>query len=331
MTLTQHKTEPHFESRAGVDRRSPATERELARAQLRAGRRDSRFRRVSVAMAPYLMTTPAVIGLVLFVLVPTVLSLIASFFTIPLGGGSWTWVGFGNFVTVLSDEVVQRSILNTLLYTAGTIIPSLMIGFSLALLANTVTRGKALVRTLLFLPMTANLVAMAVVFRWIFAYQGGFVNQMLALVGVGAVNWLGREETSLITVMLVGIWRAASFAMMIFFAGLSTIPTAIDEVTAAEGVRGLTKLRTVTIPIMKPTVVFATVVTILGSVQVFDTINVMTQGGPQHASETILITTWRFGFGYFDLGSASALSFILLVVLIGLGVLQRRLLIGGER
>ena len=209
--------------------------------------------------------------------------------------------------------------------------PSLAIGLCLALLANSVGRGRPLVRTALFLPMTANLVAMAVVFRWLFAFQGGFVNQVLGFVGIGAVNWLGDTSTSLFTLALVGVWRSASFSMMIFFAGLATVPGTIDEATRAEGIRGWTKLTRITLPIMKPTVVFATVLAVLNSVQVFDTINVMTQGGPQGSSETILTMGWRLGFSYFDLGAASALSFMLLIVLVGVSLLQRRQLSGGSR
>lgn len=279
---------------------------------------------------PALLLAPALLGITLFVIIPALLAFVASFFRVPLAGGAWEFVGLGNFQRVLTDPAVLRSIGNTVLYSLLTIIPSLAIGLGLALLAESVTRGRAFVRTLLFLPMTANLVAMAVVFRWIFAYQGGFVNQVLGLLGVPAVNWLGDTATSLLTVSFVGVWRGASFAMMIFFAGLATIPGSITEATRAEGIRGLTKLRKITLPVMKPTVVFAVVITVLGSVQVFDTINVMTQGGPQGSSETILTMTWRLGFGYFDLGAASALSLLLLVVLMGVGLLQRRTLSGGS-
>lgn len=285
----------------------------------------------STSWMPALMLTPALIGLGLFVVVPSLLALIASFFRVPLAGGAWQWVGLANFQRVLTDPAVLQSIGNTVAYSLLTIIPSLLLGLGLALLADSVARGRTLVRTLLFLPMTANLVAMAVVFRWVFAYQGGFVNQLIGVVGIPPVNWLGDTATSLVTVAIVGVWRASSFAMMIFFAGLATIPETVNEAAKAEGIRGFTKLSRLTIPMMKPTVVFAVVVTILGSVQVFDTINVMTQGGPQGSSETILTMTWRLGFGYFDLGAASALSLLLLLVLVGVGILQRRVLSGGSR
>ncbi|WP_199521459.1 carbohydrate ABC transporter permease [Jiangella anatolica] len=277
------------------------------------------------------MTLPAAVAMTVFVALPALLSLIGSFFEIPLTGGAWRFVGFGNFTDVLSDPAVLQAIRNTAVYSAITIVPSLVIGLSLALLANAAGRGRPFVRTVLFLPMTANLVAMAVVFSWMFSYPGGFVNQVIGLVGAEPVNWLGDPATALPVVALVGIWRTASLTMVIFFAGLAAMPAALDEAARAEGIRGLRKLFLVTLPTIRPTVVFATVLAILSSAQVFDTINVMTQGGPRGSTETVLTMTWRIGFGYFDLGAASALAFLLLVVLVGIGILQRRTLSGWGR
>ncbi|MFV0632905.1 carbohydrate ABC transporter permease [Demequina sp.] len=296
-----------------------------ARTAARASRREHSDR-----WMPALLIAPAVLGIVVFVLLPAVLSFIAAFFSVPLAGGPWTFVGLGNFERVVTDPKILQAIGNTLVYSVLTIVPSLGIGLGLALLADKAGRAKPWVRTALFLPMTANLVAMAVVFRWMFATRGGFINELLSFVGVGPVDWLGSPDTSLLTVALVGVWRGASFAMMIFFAGLATIPTTIDEATRAEGIRGLTKLRRITLPMIRPTVVFAVVISVLGSLQAFDTINVMTQGGPLGSSETILTMVWKLGFTYYDLGAASALSLLLLLALVGVGIMQRRLLTGGR-
>ncbi|WP_432981452.1 carbohydrate ABC transporter permease [Dactylosporangium sp. CA-233914] len=277
------------------------------------------------------MVLPAATAITLFVVLPAVLALIGSFFRIPLSGGPWRFVGLANFERVATDHAVQQAVGNTLVYSVLTIVPSLAIGLALALLANAAGRAKPLVRTLLFLPMTANLVAISVVFSWIFSYRGGFVNQMLALAGIAPVNWLGDPSTALPVVALVGVWRAASLTMVIFFAGLATVPTSIDEAARAEGIRGVRKLVLVTLPMIRPTVTFATVLAIINSVQVFDTINVMTQGGPLGSTESMLTMVWRIGFGYFDLGAASALALLLLVVLIAVGLLQRRSLTGWGR
>lgn len=213
---------------------------------------------------------------------------------------------------------------NTLVYSVITIIPSLGFGLGLALLASGVGRRYNALSTVLFLPLTANLVAMAVVFRWIFAFRGGLANSIIGVVGIGPVNFLGDQTAALPTVAAVGIWRSASFCMVLFLAGLTSIPGSVHEAAAMDGVRGVAKIRKVVLPMIRPTIVLATVMAILQSIQAFDTINVMTGGGPLGATETLLIFTWRVGFERFDLGRSAALSLLLLVVLLGIGIARRR-------
>jgi multiple sugar transport system permease protein len=275
------------------------------------------------------LTAPALILIGVFVLLPGVLAVLGSLFRIDLGADTtWSWAGLANYADVFSDPEVRQSLGNTLLYCALTILPSLGIGLGLALLADSLRRGGRLLHTLLFLPYTANLVAMAVVFRWIFELRGGFANQMLAVLGIGPINYLGDERYALLTVAAVGVWRNAALAMVLFTSGLPSIPSAVHEAAAMDGVRGWHKLRLVTLPLLRPITLFATVMMILQSVQVFDTINVMTGGGPLGATETALTMAWRLGFTYFELGKAAALSVLLLAVLIGVGVLRRRAFLG---
>lgn len=280
--------------------------------------------------APVIMVSPMAILASLFIFIPAVLTFIGSWFTIPLAGGEWGFVGFANYQRIFSDARVIQAIINTVVYSVGTIVPSLAIGLLLALAADSLTRGRALVRTLLFLPMTANLVAMAVVFTFMFDFRSGVANSLLGMVGVAPINWLGSTDYSLLTVALVGIWRTASFTMMIFFAGLATVPDTMHEAARMEGINGWTRLVKITLPVMKPSVVFAVVMAVLQSVQAFDTVRVMTDGGPQHSSELILTMAWRMGFQYFDLGAASALSFLMVVALLAVGLWQRKVLSGKD-
>lgn len=289
-----------------------------------------RGRRGTGLLAAVLLT-PALVLTALFVVLPGLLAFVGSLFRIDLTtGNEWTWVGLENFGLVLGDPAVQQSLVNTLVYCLLTIVPSLAIGLALALLTSSLTRGRTTLQTLLFLPFTANLVAMAVVFRYIFDFRGGFANQLLGLVGLAPVNFLGDTATALPTVAAVGVWRGAALAMIMFLAGLTSIPTAVHEACAADGITGSTKLRLVILPLLRPITVFVTVLTVLQSVQVFDTINVMTGGGPLGATETALTMTWRLGFTYYDLGQGAALSTLLLIVLVGVGVLRRSALSGGS-
>ncbi|MEV7908132.1 carbohydrate ABC transporter permease, partial [Streptomyces anulatus] len=176
------------------------------------------------------LLAPAMLLIALFVILPGLLAFAAGLFRIDLTNGvEWTWAGTENFTAVLADPAVRRSLVNTLVYCALTIVPSLVIGLGLALLAGSFTRGRKLLQTLLFLPFTANLVAMAVVFRYIFDLRGGFANQLLAVVGIGPVNFLGDTRYALPTVAAVGIWRGAALAMIMFLAGLTAVPTAVHE------------------------------------------------------------------------------------------------------
>jgi multiple sugar transport system permease protein len=260
-----------------------------------------------------------------FLLLPGILALVGSFFRIDLGDQTaWRWAGLKNYGALLSDPAVVQAIGNTVLYSAMTIIPSLVLGLGLALLVASFGRSRPVLQVLLFLPFATNMVAMAVVFRWIFANNGGFVNEALALVGFAPINFLGDSKYALITVALVGIWRLTSFVMIFYLAGLTSVPTALYEAAAADGLGPWVTFRRVTLPLLRPTTVFATVMAVLQSVQVFDTINVLTGGGPLGATETILTMTWRLGFVYFDLGQAAALSTLLLVALVLIGVLRRR-------
>jgi len=277
------------------------------------------------------LLAPALLLVALFTVLPGVLAFVGALFRIDLPTGTWSFAGMGNFALLLTDPAVRQALVNTVAYCALTIVPSLVLGLGLALLANSLSRGRTMVRTLLFLPFTANLVAMAVVFRYLFDLRGGFVNALLAALGLGPVNFLGDSATALPTIAAVGVWRGAALAMILFLAGLTAVPTAIHEAAAADGLIGLAKLRLVILPLLRPITVFVTVLTVLQSVQVFDTINVMTGGGPLGATETALTMVWRLGFTYYDLGQGAALSALLLIVLIGIGVWRRTALTGGAR
>ena len=276
------------------------------------------------SLTPYLLLLPALTALLLFVYGPALLSLIGSFFVIPLSGGSWKYAGFNNYLKVFADPLIHQAAWNTLVYSLATIIPSIVLGLLLALLMEKMGRGSWLARTALILPMTANMVAMAVVFKWIFAFQGGFANQILGIAGLAPVNWLDEADTSLFTVILLGLWRATSLCMLLFMAGLTTIPSSIHEAAAVEGIRGFTKLRTIILPMLRPTVVFVTVLSITGAVQVFEIVNVMTKGGPLGSSETAMTAAHKVGFEYFRIGEASAISFILIALLLVVGIIGRQ-------
>lgn len=276
--------------------------------------------------------TPALVAVSLFILLPGLLALVGSLFNIRIGSQtSWRWAGLDNYGTVLADPAVRQAILNTLVYSVITVIPGLVLGFLLALLVHSATRGKRLLQVLLFLPYTGNLVAMGVVFRSVFASPSGPLNSVLGVFGLGPVAFLSDPSLTLPTVALVGLWRLVSFTFLIYFAGLSSIPTVVEEAADMDGVTGAARVRHVLLPLLRPASAFALVMALLQCAQVFDTVRIMTDGGPLGSSETVLTMAWKLGFEYFDLGQAAALNTMLIAVLILTGVIHRRISRRSER
>lgn len=280
---------------------------------------------------PWLLLFPALAILTVFVLIPVVLSFVASLFEIPLTGLEWRFVGLDNYREAFGDEEIRRSLLNTFLYGLMTIVPSIALGLALALLVDSFTRGRTILRTLLFLPVTSSLVAMAIVFQWIFGVRGGFINALLDLAGLRPINFLGNASTALPVVAAVGIWRYAAYNMVIYLAGLTAIPTSIREAVELDGIHGFARIRHIIWPLLAPSTVFVTVITVIQSIQVFETVSVMTAGGPLGATETLLFSIWREGFAFFRLGYAAALSSMLLLLVVIAGLLRRRRVAAGNR
>lgn len=270
------------------------------------------------------LATPALAAVCLFILFPGLLSLVGSLFHITVGSTtSWRWAGTDNYGALFADPAVRQAVWNTLVYSAITVVPGIFLGFVLALLVHSVTRGRRILQILLFLPYTGNLVAMGVVFRSVFASPAGPVNGLLGFVGAGPVEFLSDEALALPTVAVVGLWRLVSFTFLVYYAGLSSIPAVVEEAADMDGVTGVARVRRILLPLLRPSSAFALVMAVLQCAQVFDTVRMMTDGGPLGASETVLTMAWKLGFEYFDLGQAAALNTMLISVLVLAGVANR--------
>lgn len=284
--------------------------------------------RAQAAALPFL--APAIVFLVVFLLAPTLLSLFWGGTDKSLTTSEWQWTGLSNLREAFGDSQVASATRNTLLIVLISVPVSIALGLGLASLVSRVTRGRTIVRLLLFLPVTANLVAMSVVFQYVFSPdQTGLANTMLSAVGVSPVDWLGSRTTALLVVGSVGLWRLTSLVFVLYLAGLTAIPGSVDEAAEVDGLRGWVRFRKITWPLLAPTTVFAAVVGAVLSLQTFETVAVLTQGGPNGASETLVYRIFQIGFQpSFRVGYANLLSSLLVAVAIVLGILGS---IGGRR
>jgi multiple sugar transport system permease protein len=231
------------------------------------------------------------------------------------------WVGTANLREALDDPDLGQAVRNTLVYCLLTVVPSVTLGLVLALAAERVTRGRAFVRFALFLPVSANLVAIAVVFSYIFDRSAdGLANTVIGWFGADPINWLGSETWALPVVALVGGWRLTSFVFVVYLAGLTAIPRSVYEAADVDGIRGLARLRHVTLPLLAPTTVFVMVFVTILTLQTFETVAVLTQGAPFGSSTTIIYYIFRVGFTpSFRIGYASMIALLLLLVVIAIG------------
>jgi multiple sugar transport system permease protein len=289
----------------------------LAR-RARTGRR-ARWRRWQGA----LFVLPWLVGFVAFQLLPFLASLALSFtewgFNRPP-----VFTGLRNYERLLfEDPLLRTSVVNTLYYTALHVPGGLLIAFGLALLLNRKVRGTALFRTMFYLPSITSSVASVVV--WIFLFMpDGLINRALGLLGVQGPYWLTSPTWAMPALILMSFWTVGT-PMVLYLAGLQGIPESLYEAATVDGAGAWAKLRAVTLPMMTPHFFMTLVLSIIGSFQVFTSALVMTNGGPGDATTFILLHMYWQGWQYFRMGYASAIAWVLLLIILGFTLAQLRL------
>lgn len=274
-----------------------------------------------------LLAAPAVLLLLLFVILPTIAVIFLGFTDFELGYASFNFVGFENYADLLKDRTFKKSLWNTTVYAAIVAPTSMALGLGIALLIESEGWGKSLFRTAYFLPVASLLVAMATVWQYLFHPTIGPINAALALIGIDGPNWLGASSTVMTSLSIIGIWQATGFNMVLFLAGLSAIPRELYQAAEVDGARSaLSRFRLVTWPMLGPTTLFVTTISIINSVKVFETVKTLTEGGPNKASEVLLFTIYQEGFVFLKVGYASAMTVIFLAILVSLMFLQYRVM-----
>jgi multiple sugar transport system permease protein len=243
------------------------------------------------------------------------------------GAKSLRLVCLDNYVALARDRVFWVSLSNTLVYVAVVVPASVLLGLATALLIEASPAGRSWYRAVYFLPVTATLIAMSVVWEFILHPSVGLLNLALEAVGIQGTDWLKNSRTALYSLCGIGIWQALGLNMVLYMAGLTAIPADLYEAAAVDGVASpWERFRRVTWPMLGPTSLFVMVITAIRSFQVFDTVQVLTEGGPNKATEVLLHTMFREGFGFFRTGYASAVTVVFLAFVLGLTLLQARVL-----
>jgi raffinose/stachyose/melibiose transport system permease protein len=278
----------------------------------RRPRRD-RADRAAIVLFPL----PALVLFGLLVLVPIVLAMYTSAFKWNgFGGVPTDFVGLGNFRRLLGDKVFLGDLWRGLVLIVLSVTIQLPLALGLALLLNQRLRGRTAFRLLFFAPYVLSEVITAVLFRMVFSPNRGLANELLGLVGLGELGatWLADPATVLYSLFFVITWKYFGFHMILYLAGRQNIPAELTGAAATDGANGWQVFRHVTLPLLGPTIRISVFLSVIGSIQLFDLVWVLTEGGPLHASETMAVTMFQYGFKRFEVGYANALSIAMFVI-----------------
>jgi ABC-type sugar transport system permease subunit len=268
---------------------------------------------------------PSLLILGVFVLWPILQSLWYSLHDWTVGASEQPWVGLGNYTKLAHDPQFQRALANTLIITVVSTAVLILIGLGLALALTSENVVTRVIRSAFFFPTVISLTTVGMVWRFLLDPDIGLVGGVSRALGLGAVNWLQSTTLALPTVIFVNVWKNAGFVMIVLVAGLKAIPGEQYEAAGLDGAGRLQLLRHVTLPGLRPTMLFVTFMVTVQSLQLFDLVYVMTGGGPLFHTETLVTKLYRDGFTNYETGYAAATSWVLFIVVVLVSVFQLRI------
>lgn len=263
---------------------------------------------------------PALIGTFVFIIIPIFCSFALSF-------ADWDllneikFVGLDNYKAVLFEKEFLHILLNTLVYAVSTTFFAVIIPLFIASILNSKIRASETFKTLYFLPFITPAVVIAIVWSWIFDPNIGLINSLFKT----NLIWLFDTRLAMPVLIFVSVWRLIGYNVILFLAGFTSINQEIYEAAKIDGATDRNIFYEITLPLLKPTIYFVTLVTTISSFQVFDLIYVMTSGGPKGATDVIVYSVYKYAFEYFDIGKSCALAYILFVIILVLVLLQQKL------
>lgn len=273
---------------------------------------------------PMVFIGPCLLGLLALTYVPVVISFGLSLTKWNLLG-SPQWVGLGNYAKVFSNPLFFKTLQNTGVFVVASVLFETLIALGLAMLLNRAIKGIGVFRTLFFLPVITPMVSVALVWGWIYDPQYGLLNTLLGWVGVKPIAWLFDPYWAMGAIIALRVWKEMGYTMIILLAGLQTIPGELDESAQLDGATGWNRFCYVTLPMLSPTLFFVITVGVMNALQAFDAVYLLTQGGPQNATQVLVYGVFQNAFQYYQVGQASALAYVLFGIIVAITSVQWQL------
>lgn len=261
------------------------------------------------------LVAPALIFMLVFTVYPIFRSLYLSLTKYKLGMLNPEWIGLDNYASLFGSSLFWKVIGNTLFFAVITVIPSMAAGLFLAVLVNRKGRVTGLLRTAYFYPVVMPMIAIASIWMFIYMARNGLLDQMLTALGFKAANVLSGKKTVLPALAFMYVWKEAGYLMVFFLSGIQSISPEINEAAKIDGADGWTVFRRITLPLLAPTFLFVSTIALTNSFKLVDHVVIMTEGAPNNASTLLLYYIYQQGFTNFNYGISSALTVIMLVLL----------------
>jgi multiple sugar transport system permease protein len=271
-----------------------------------------------------IMLLPNLIGFMMFLFIPIVAAFVLSFMEYDVIS-PMKFIGLKNYIEMFHDPIVAETLRNTVVYTVITVPVGMALSLILALALDQNIAGRRIFRAVYFLPSITSMVAVAVVWQWIYNPEFGLLNYLLSLFGIDGPSWLSSSKTSLLSIAIVGIWKGMGYNMLLFLAGLQGISTSYYEAAKLDGANAFQEFFHVTFPMLRPTTFFIFIMSIIGSFQVFDSVMLMTGGEPGRSSSVLVHYLYQNAFEYFRMGYACAIAYLLFFIVVTLTLINLRM------
>ncbi len=267
--------------------------------------------------AAWLFILPAIAGTFVFIIIPVICSFGLSFCNWDLINPI-EFAGFDNYREIFTELLFYKIFFNTIVFAVSTSVLGVIIPLILAVILNGKIRGSEFYKTAYFLPFITPMIVIGVVWQWIFDPNIGILNNLLQI----HINWLYDARFAMPALIIVSVWKLIGYNMIIFLSSLSTINQNLFEAAKIDGASPVQTFKNVTVPLMSPTIFFVVIITAISSFQIFDLIYLMTQGGPLDSTNVLVYAIYKNAFEYFNVGKASAIAYVLFVVILILTLIQ---------
>ena len=280
--------------------------------------------------AAYFFLAPAMISIFVFFFIPVIAAFIISFTDFDIYSlGSYSnlrFVGLKNYSDLLGNEFFWTSLKNTFYFVVVASPLSIAVSLGAALILNSkLVKLKGLFRLSYFIPVVTTLVAVAIVWRFIYHPRFGMLNYLLSFIGINPIDWLGDPFWAMPSIILMSIWKNFGYNMIIFIAGLQNIPEHLYEAAVLEGANGWQQFKKITLPMLAPTTIFISIITMIGNFQLFAEPYVMTQGGPLNKTLSVVQYMYQEGFRWWNMGYSASIAFVLFIIIFAGTIIQLKI------